>query len=100
MRGIFPASLPFPLTKEEAERATETSLKDLAVRTFNSITDWSTVKDQRQRAFKDAFYSLDRALLKRLQSAVQKDCDMFMYDCDVDLIFKESEKPANFMFHL
>nr|KAG5714009.1 hypothetical protein BaRGS_020337 [Batillaria attramentaria] len=56
------------------------------------------VRQQREMAMMEAYHSLPRSLLKRLQASVQKDCDLFDYECDVDVRFNVSMKSAP-VFH-
>ena len=101
IRGIIPAEYPFPLTSQEAEEASKSQLEDIVAKAYSITTNKrSEIKQQRQEAFLEAFYSLPRDLLKELQKVVQTDCDMFGFECDIDRRFDLRKKPDRTKFHL
>ncbi|XP_076437749.1 carbohydrate sulfotransferase 13-like [Babylonia areolata] len=78
--------------QEAAEGITLTQFDDLVKDKYLKVTNRSRVKGQRGLAMKEAFHSLPRDLLRQLQEVVQRDCDLFGYDCSVEARFKESEQ--------
>ena len=75
----------------------------------NSLTaielseDRASRKAQRHKYLLQAFKSVPLAVLKRYRKAVQRDCDLFGYDCSPDYIFggrTDGDEESNVFSHI
>ena len=62
--------------------------------------DRALIKAQRKQALLEAYYSVPRSLLQRVQDYVSDDCLLFDYQHDVEERFKPSMRPAKPIFHM
>ena len=65
---------------------------------YRQSGDRSVVKRQRQLAMLEAYHSVPRSLLVKLQDYVAKDCELFGYNCSIETRFNVSTKPKP-LFH-
>ena len=73
----------------------------MAVQAYRqSGPDRALVKAQRQQALLEAFYSVPRSLLQRVQDYVSDDCLLFNYTCAIEERFNMSQKPTKPIFHM
>ncbi|KAK7505943.1 hypothetical protein BaRGS_00002665, partial [Batillaria attramentaria] len=88
-RGIISTTVPYPFLPNNCSllepRYVVRQLKDACKNSGNREVRMR----QRKEAMVEAFYSLPKDLLKKTQDYVQKDCDLFGYECSVDVRFPE-----------
>ena len=91
-----------PVTSsEDARQVTLTQFQAMARKAYlQSQPDRAKVKEQRRQALLEAYYSVPRSLLQRVQGYVSKDCQLFGYQCDIEERFNLSWKPAETMFNM
>ena len=100
VRGYLPIQAPFPLSEKEANNFSTEAFLKLVDEAYQGVEDHQAVRKQRVQALNEAYLSLPRPLLYKLQALVQKDCDLFGYDCSVDARFNASLKRPEPVFHL
>ena len=89
MRGYISIDLDLSLPKGVARRVSSKEFKVAVTKAYHMSPDRQTVRQQRHRALVEAYSSLPRTLLKKLQHFLFEDCILFGYDCDVDVRFGE-----------
>ncbi|XP_070181090.1 carbohydrate sulfotransferase 11-like isoform X2 [Littorina saxatilis] len=99
VRGYVSLNLTFPLSMVEARSTSVAAFKAIATKAYRDTPDHAATKKQRRQAFLEAYYSLPRPLLKKLEAYVADDCKLFGYECDIESRFNLSDKPPTEMFH-
>ncbi|KAK7490797.1 hypothetical protein BaRGS_00018026, partial [Batillaria attramentaria] len=92
IRGYLSVKYTFPLSEREAETVTLDQFLELVYDAYRRSVPHDITKKQRHLAVVEAFSSVPRSLLQAVQAYVQTDCDLFGYECSVDLRFPP--KPA------
>ena len=98
VRGFLSVHKKFPLSEEEAKNTTLQHFQTLAKAAYRQSGDRSVVKRQRQLAMLEAYHSVPRSLLAKVQSYVAEDCELFGYDCSIETRFNVFTKPEP-LFH-
>ena len=98
VRGFLSVHKKFPLSEEEAKNTTLQHFQTLAKAAYRQSGDRSVVKRQRQLAMLEAYHSVPRSLLAQVQSSVAEDCELFGYECSIEIRFNVSTRPEP-LFH-
>ncbi|XP_076445537.1 carbohydrate sulfotransferase 12-like [Babylonia areolata] len=94
IRGYLSINDSFPWRKEaEVKNVTCEQFLQKVQAAYLGVTDRQAVQLQKDLAMREAYYSVPRRLLHKLQAVLQRDCDLFGYDCSVDRRFNESQRP-------
>lgn len=95
---MFPWSKATVLCKVKKEEFVSKSLQAI-----KQSEDRESRKAQRHKYLLQAFKSVPLAVLKRYRKAVQRDCDLFGYDCSPDYIFggrADGDEESNVFSHV
>ncbi|KAK7497986.1 hypothetical protein BaRGS_00010857, partial [Batillaria attramentaria] len=98
IRGYLSIEEPFPLTDEQAAQVSSLSFFALLNEAYIRSGSPELRKGQRRAAMLEAYYTLPRDLLSKLESFVDRDCKLFGYDCSVESRFNPKKRPEP-MFH-
>ncbi|XP_076445538.1 carbohydrate sulfotransferase 13-like [Babylonia areolata] len=99
IRGYLSINDSFPWRKEaEVKNVTCEQFLQKVQAAYLGVTDRQAVQLQKDLAMREAYYSVPHHLLHKLQAVLQRDCDLFGYDCSVDRRFNESQRPKP-VFH-
>ena len=89
IRGYLSDDSVYPFKNKKASCLVSSSqFNHLALATLSEVEDRHALKSQRQKYLLQAFRSVPLSVLKQYRDFVQKDCDLFDYDCSPPEIFQ------------
>ncbi|KAK7505942.1 hypothetical protein BaRGS_00002664 [Batillaria attramentaria] len=98
-RGLISTEVLYPFPLDNCSSAYVSYPIEELVKAHMMSGNRSVRMRQRQAAMMEAYYSIPRSLLKELQKFAQDDCDLFGYECSVDVRFPEDRyTPSNYSF--
>ncbi|KAK7487490.1 hypothetical protein BaRGS_00021192, partial [Batillaria attramentaria] len=100
-RGLISNKVSFPLPPTNCKNISTNAFINILKHAYMESGSREERMRQRHDAMMEAYYSLPRDLLQRVQNYVQRDCDLFGYECSIDVRFphvRRDHHPSNFSF--
>ena len=99
IRGFVNDSIHYPFhRKEDGCDVDEKMFFDLAIKAVRESPDKKQLKEQKRNYYAEAYKSVPLKILKTFQDYIDKDCELFGYDCSPGTIFegrKEGDEAHN-----